>query len=82
MNAAFSPGATPARCRRFLQVLGESADVLWAPMSYLLIDAMYHDSSPWAGVSNKCGWPLGVFLAFCHEKQHCSAMPQLERSQG
>eukprot|EP00752_Nemacystus_decipiens_P002968 g2757.t1 len=31
-------------------VLGESADVLWAPMSYLLIDAMYHDSSPWAGV--------------------------------
>eukprot|EP00903_Cladosiphon_okamuranus_P007634 g7403.t1 len=31
-------------------VLGESADVLWAPMSYLIIDAMYHDSSPWAGV--------------------------------
>lgn len=33
------------------KVLGESADVLWAPVSYLLIDAMYHDSSPWAGVS-------------------------------
>lgn len=37
-------------CRRGLQILGESADLLWAPVSYLLIDAMYHDSSPWAGV--------------------------------
>lgn len=31
-------------------VLGETADVLWAPMSYLLIDAMYRESSPWAGL--------------------------------
>ncbi|CBN75389.1 conserved unknown protein [Ectocarpus siliculosus] len=31
-------------------ILGESADLLWAPVSYLLIDAMYHGSSPWAGV--------------------------------
>ncbi|CAM9961155.1 unnamed protein product [Scytosiphon promiscuus] len=28
--------------------LGESADLVWAPISYLLIDAMYHNSTPWA----------------------------------
>ncbi|CAM9437277.1 unnamed protein product [Laminaria digitata] len=31
-------------------VLGESTDLLWAPMSYLLIDAMYRESTPWAGL--------------------------------
>ena len=44
----------PRRPFRFLfvQVLGESTDLLWAPISYLLIDAMYRESTPWAGVSN------------------------------
>lgn len=49
-------------------MLGESADLLWAPMSYLLIDAMYHDSSPWAGVSFFKAWTTGLSVcnqAFC-----------------
>ncbi|CAM9191760.1 unnamed protein product [Ascophyllum nodosum] len=34
----------------FVPVLGELMDLVWAPMAYLLIDAMYHTSSPWAGI--------------------------------
>jgi hypothetical protein len=32
-----------------IPILGEAGDIAWAPISALLINAMYHSSSPYAG---------------------------------